>query len=210
MAYWLFGYGELTENVLPMVFDHSVIYGVSADVDTAYSSKSGNGHLARQVLDTSYRSRIIRRICCQISRFSQTLRLCSKMRAQVDDSINNGRGRMCLRYQDNRMSHFGGDNSDLRRDIVEGLIDLLDTHNGLVQLFRTGDMLGAIVYETGPEANMNYDIVLEERSWYPQHVNKLHSSYMSLQSPLIFIYGQDGYYKDLKMVDPTRSSSDQK
>ncbi|GKG19491.1 hypothetical protein Tco_0376590, partial [Tanacetum coccineum] len=70
---------------------------------------------------------------------------------------------------------------------------LLDTHNALVQLFRmarekfedthipnfkvclynvvgaqeyelpTGDMLGAIVYETGPEADMDYDIVWEER-----------------------------------------------
>ncbi|GKF90879.1 hypothetical protein Tco_0274580, partial [Tanacetum coccineum] len=36
-------YGELAENVLLMIFDQSIIYGVSADVDTAYSSKSGNG-----------------------------------------------------------------------------------------------------------------------------------------------------------------------
>ncbi|GJT37939.1 hypothetical protein Tco_0937804 [Tanacetum coccineum] len=94
---------------------------------------------------------------------------------------------------DNRLSHYRGDNSVLRRDIVEGLIDLLDTHNALVQLFRTarekfqethvlnfkvrlynvvgareyelptGDMLGAIVYEPGPESDMDYDIVLEER-----------------------------------------------
>ncbi|GJY18936.1 hypothetical protein Tco_0390427, partial [Tanacetum coccineum] len=42
-AYWLFGYGELAENVLLMVFDQSIIYGVSADMDTVYSSKSGNG-----------------------------------------------------------------------------------------------------------------------------------------------------------------------
>ncbi|GJS82383.1 hypothetical protein Tco_0748924 [Tanacetum coccineum] len=42
-AYWLFGYGELAENVLLMIFDQSIIYGVSADVDTTYSSKSGNG-----------------------------------------------------------------------------------------------------------------------------------------------------------------------
>ncbi|GJS90226.1 putative reverse transcriptase domain-containing protein [Tanacetum coccineum] len=33
-AYWLFGYGELAKNVLLMVFDQSIIYGVSADVDT--------------------------------------------------------------------------------------------------------------------------------------------------------------------------------
>ncbi|GJT90966.1 hypothetical protein Tco_1079811 [Tanacetum coccineum] len=129
---------------------------------------------------------------------------------------------------DNHMSHFGGNNSGLRRDIVEGLIDLLDTHNALVQLFRTardthipnfkvrlynvigareyelptGDMLGAIVYETGPKAEMDYDIILE--------VNKLHPSYMSLQFPLLFIYGQDGYSKELRMVDATGSSAEQK
>ncbi|GJY96804.1 hypothetical protein Tco_0513714 [Tanacetum coccineum] len=34
---------ELAENVLLMVFDQSIIYGVSTDVDTAYSSKSDNG-----------------------------------------------------------------------------------------------------------------------------------------------------------------------
>ncbi|GJV93168.1 DNA helicase [Tanacetum coccineum] len=141
---------------------------------------------------------------------------------------------------DNRLSYYGGDNSVLRRDIVEGLIDLLDTHNALVQLFRTareklqethvpnfkvrlynvvaakeyelptGDMLGAIVYEPGPESDMNYDIVLEERSGHPQRVNKLHPSYMSLQFPLLFIYGEDGYSIDLKMVGSTNSSSKDK
>ncbi|GJY75151.1 DNA helicase [Tanacetum coccineum] len=141
---------------------------------------------------------------------------------------------------DNRMSHFGGNNSTLRRDIVEGLIDMLDTHNALVQLFRTarekyedihipnfkvrlynvvgareyatflGRLLGAIVYEPGPESDMDYDIVLEERSGYPQRVNKLHPSYMSLQFPLLFIYGQDGYSKELRMIGTTGSSSEQK
>ncbi|GJW79426.1 hypothetical protein Tco_0143401, partial [Tanacetum coccineum] len=110
----------------------------------------------------------------------------------------------------NRMSHFGGDGSDLRRDIVEGLIELLDNHNALVQLFRTareklldeevpsfklrlysvvgareyelptGDTLGAIVYESGPDTNMDYDIVIEERISQPHRVNKLHPSYMAL------------------------------
>ncbi|GJS27313.1 hypothetical protein Tco_0487933 [Tanacetum coccineum] len=32
----------------------------------------------------------------------------------------------------------------------------------------TGDMLGAIVYETYPEGDMDYDIILERRSGYPQ------------------------------------------
>ncbi|GJS89880.1 DNA helicase [Tanacetum coccineum] len=74
----------------------------------------------------------------------------------------------------------------------------------------TGDMLGAIVYEAGPENDMDYDIVLEERSGYPKRVNKLHPSYMSLQFPLLFIYGQDGYSKDLKMINRSGSSTEDK
>ncbi|GJV60129.1 DNA helicase [Tanacetum coccineum] len=142
---------------------------------------------------------------------------------------------------DNRMNHFGGQNSNLRRDIVEGLIELLDTHNALVQLFRTarekladtdipnfqvrlynvvgaheyelptGDTLGAIVYEPGPETQMDYDIIIEERSGHPQRVNKLHPSYMSLQFPLLFLYGEDGYSKDFKLVgDNGRSKTDRR
>ncbi|GKC51118.1 hypothetical protein Tco_1073863, partial [Tanacetum coccineum] len=57
-VYWHFGYGELAENVLLMVFDQNIIYGVSADVDTTYSSKSGNGLEFFKVLDTSYASRM--------------------------------------------------------------------------------------------------------------------------------------------------------
>ncbi|GJV69191.1 DNA helicase [Tanacetum coccineum] len=107
---------------------------------------------------------------------------------------------------DNRLTHFGGDNSVLPRE------NFKDNHvpNFKVRLYSvigareyelpTGDMLGAIVYEVGPDNDMDYDIVLEERSGYPKRVNKLHPSYMSLQFPLLFIYGQDSYSKDLKMI----------
>ncbi|GJS51633.1 DNA helicase [Tanacetum coccineum] len=163
--------------------------------------------------------------------------------AQVDNSINNGRGLYVFKisgqlYQwigslcpaegepprflqlyiydtdnevDNRMSHFGGENSDLRYACFPNFkVRLYNVVGAQEYELPTGDMLGAIVYETGPESHMDYDIVLEERSGYPQRVNKLHSSYMSLQFPLLFVYGQDGYSKNLKMVDPTHSSSDQK
>nr|GFA93371.1 DNA helicase [Tanacetum cinerariifolium] len=72
------------------------------------------------------------------------------------------------------------------------------------------EKIGAIVYETGPETEMNYDMILETRSGYPQRVSKLHASYMSLQFPLLFIYGEDGYSKDLKMIGSTNSSSKDK
>ncbi|GKC56904.1 DNA helicase [Tanacetum coccineum] len=189
--------------------------------------------------------------------------------ARVDDSINIGRGPYVFKISgqlyhwlgslsegdpprflqlyiydtknevDNRMSHFGGDNSELRRDIVEGLIELLDNHNALVQLFRTareklldsevppfkvklfsvvgaheyelptGDMLGAIVYEPGPDTDMDFDIVIEQRIGQPQRVSKLHPSYMALQFPLLFVYGEDGYSKDMKMRQVPGTSSDE-
>ncbi|GKA97079.1 DNA helicase, partial [Tanacetum coccineum] len=137
---------------------------------------------------------------------------------------------------DNRLSHFGGDNKGLRRDVVEGLIEFLDNHNALVQLLRTthekfldsyvsdfkvrlynvigaqeyelptGDMLGAIVYVAGPEMEMDYDIVIEQCFGQPQRVNKLHTSYMSLQFPLLSIYEEDGYSKEMKLVGGFASS----
>ncbi|GJX91650.1 hypothetical protein Tco_0344976 [Tanacetum coccineum] len=100
--------------------------------------------------------------------FLDNIRAYNQMGAQIDYSINNGRGPYVFKISgqlyhwigslcptegeqprflqlyiydtaneiDSRMSHFGGQNSDLRRNTVEGLIDLLDTHNGLVQHVR--------------------------------------------------------------------------
>ncbi|PWA33990.1 hypothetical protein CTI12_AA623350 [Artemisia annua] len=100
----------------------------------------------------------------------------------------------------------------------------LNDNNGLVRLFRTArdklleadipnfqirlfgvvwssqyelptaDTIGAIVYEGGPESMTDYDVVIEKHSREPESVNKLHPSYMSLQFPLLFIYGEDEYH----------------
>ncbi|GJV28918.1 DNA helicase [Tanacetum coccineum] len=106
------------------------------------------------------------------------------------------------------MHHFGGDNSGFHRDIVKGLIELLDNYNALYEL-PTGDMLGAIVYEPGPETEKDYGITIEQLVGQPQRVNKLHPSYMSLQFPLLFVYGEDGYSKEMKLVRPPGTSFDE-
>ncbi|GJZ04789.1 hypothetical protein Tco_0538064 [Tanacetum coccineum] len=43
MEYWVFGYGVLAVNMFLLIVDQSITYDISADVDTTYSSKSGNG-----------------------------------------------------------------------------------------------------------------------------------------------------------------------
>ncbi|GJR91995.1 DNA helicase [Tanacetum coccineum] len=132
----------------------------------------------------------------------------------------------------NRMAHFGGEHeSGLKKEIVEGLIEFLDNHNALVQLFRTARdkylesdipnfkvklynvvgtrqyelptpyIVGAIVFGGSALTENDFDLIVEEHSRYPQRVNKLHPCYMSLQFPLLFVYGEEGYHKGLKMAD---------
>nr|GEU95746.1 DNA helicase [Tanacetum cinerariifolium] len=95
------------------------------------------------------------------------------------------------------MRNFGLSNENaLNLEIVEGLIRVLDDHNGLVRLFRTArdrcsaaeilafkirlynkggvcgyelptsDVLGAIVFEDGPKSRTYFDVIIEFRGFY--------------------------------------------
>ncbi|PWA34487.1 hypothetical protein CTI12_AA618590 [Artemisia annua] len=139
----------------------------------------------------------------------------------------------------NRLENFtnNGQNS-LRPDIVEGLIELLDHNNALVQLFRTArdklqdadlpefrvrlfnvigsvqhelptaDAIGAIVFDSGPETEADFDIIIEAHSGEPQRINRLYPCYMALHFPLLFIYGEQGYHADLRLVDVQTAEQD--
>ena len=41
------------------------------------------------------------------------------------------------------------------------------------------------------------DIILETRGGQLQRIDELHSSYLGLQYPLLFPYGEDGYRPDI-------------
>nr|GEU29095.1 DNA helicase [Tanacetum cinerariifolium] len=155
-----------------------------------------------------------------IRAYNQTLAM-TYSRAKIDESINVGRGPM--------HHFGGIYNSQLKHGIVEGLIHFLDAHNELVQLFRTArdkcreldvpefkirlyndkgaksyelptlNTLSAMVFESGISDNANFDVIIQHRYGPPQRVNKLHPSYMSLQFPLLFIYGQSGYHTKLTL-----------
>nr|GEY54823.1 DNA helicase [Tanacetum cinerariifolium] len=56
-----------------------------------------------------------------------------------------------------------------------------------------------------------FDLIVEEHSRIPQRVNKLHPCYMALQFPLLFVYGEEGYQKDMKLVNvPGQSTNKQR
>ncbi|GJY13681.1 DNA helicase [Tanacetum coccineum] len=123
----------------------------------------------------------------------------------------------------------GEDSGKLNSEIVEGLIRFFNEHNELVKLFRrasdkcsemdvpefrirlysvtgvkqyelpSSGTLGAIVFESGPKSQMDHDVIIELKDGIPHRINKLHPSYMSLQFPLLFIYGQPGYHVNMKL-----------
>lgn len=135
----------------------------------------------------------------------------------------------------NRLSYFSSsEQANLDPEVVQGLIHFLDTHNELVQVFRTAtdlcsqanipdfkirlynaegahgyelptsNTLGAIVFDSGPTSESNYDVIIQYKDGPPHRINKLHKSYMSLRFSLIFIYGQPGFHTELKLRSATR------
>ncbi|KAL4592667.1 hypothetical protein LXL04_005670 [Taraxacum kok-saghyz] len=123
----------------------------------------------------------------------------------------------------NRMRFYGGSrSSDLSPETVCLISLMLHRNNRYVRLFKTAKeiaaeqrlpefsvrlyyypkrpetelphtgVLGAIV--SGDDENSNaYDVIVNSREGHPQRVNRLHSSYMSLQYPLLFPYGEEGW-----------------
>ena len=47
------------------------------------------------------------------------------------------------------------------------------------------------------DANSKRDIIIETRPRQSQRIHELHSSYLALQYPLLFPYGEDGYRPDI-------------
>ncbi|GJY87362.1 DNA helicase [Tanacetum coccineum] len=101
----------------------------------------------------------------------------------------------------NRLSHFNNEHeSALKEEIVEGLIQFLDNHNALVQLFRTArnkymdadipefkvrlynvigtrqyelptaETIGAIVFGDSSATENEFDLIVEEHSRFPQRL----------------------------------------
>ncbi|PWA44131.1 helitron helicase-like domain-containing protein [Artemisia annua] len=89
-------------------------------------------------------------------------------------------------------------------DIPEFKVRLYNGNGARGYELPTSQAIGAIVFDSGPTTESDYDIIIEYRDGPAKRINKLHQSYMSLQFPLIFIYGQPGYHIKLmaRSADP--------
>ncbi|XP_023739279.1 uncharacterized protein LOC111887346 isoform X1 [Lactuca sativa] len=66
--------------------------------------------------------------------------------------------------------------------------------------------LGCIVCGDDSAAN-KYDIIVYSKSGHPQQVSKLHPTYMALQYPLLFRFGEDGWSLRMKLCNETGSNA---
>ncbi|PWA85139.1 helitron helicase-like domain-containing protein [Artemisia annua] len=90
-----------------------------------------------------------------------------------------------------------------KNDVPEFKVRLYNGNVARGYELPTSQAIGAIVFDSGPTTESDYDIVIEYRDGPAKRINKLHQSYMSLQFPLIFVYGQPGYH--IKLM--TRSAN---
>ncbi|GJS73021.1 DNA helicase [Tanacetum coccineum] len=84
-------------------------------------------------------------------------------------------------------------------DVPEFKIRLYNGDGARGYELPTLNTLGAIVFDSGVIGNTEFDVVIEHMGGPPKRINKLHPSYMSLQFPLLFVYGQSGFHTELKL-----------
>ncbi|XP_073265278.1 uncharacterized protein [Populus alba] len=96
----------------------------------------------------------------------------------------------------NRLQPFCNENfqSSLDSQIVVGLINMLDSSNQLVRLFRHADK------GSGMSRFQNSKLSVNCLSGTLQRISKLHPKFMSLHYPLLFPYGEDGFHTDIPLA----------
>ncbi|CAI9296553.1 unnamed protein product [Lactuca saligna] len=147
--------------------------------------------------------------------------------ANEDDSINKGRAPYVFKVA-NRLRSFHDGEVLLSAEVVESLSHMLRTHNEYVRTFKTAkeiaqsmnlDSYGVRLFNVVPDrrygppapgtlgcivcgddvTNAVYDIVVYSKSGSPRRVSKLHPTYMPLQYPLLFPYGEEGWSPSLHL-----------
>ncbi|KAL6577223.1 hypothetical protein OROMI_011499 [Orobanche minor] len=76
--------------------------------------------------------------------------------------------------------------------------------DGQMYNLPTASEVAALVVGDFDEALGNRDIIVETKTGYLKRINELHASYIGLQYPLIFPYGEDGYREDISLSITTR------
>ncbi|XP_056692064.1 uncharacterized protein [Spinacia oleracea] len=123
----------------------------------------------------------------------------------------------------NRLHAYGSNSERNARNalddsIVERLREMLDAYNPLAQAFRvardrfesnneetynlpTASEVAALIVGDIGSSTGERDIIVETQMGQLKRINELHPSYLPLQYPLLFPYGEDGYRLGIQLRD---------
>ncbi|XP_047264097.1 uncharacterized protein LOC107850864 [Capsicum annuum] len=125
---------------------------------------------------------------------------------------------------DNRIQAIsrGESNIQINAEIVNELKQMLDEHNVLAKLIgkrgfdgrrynlpSVSEVAALVVGDFEPKMS-DRDIIIESQSGQLKRINELNASYLGLQYPLLFLYGEDGYREDIPLNLKDESSGGRK
>ncbi|XP_020977998.1 uncharacterized protein LOC107636092 [Arachis ipaensis] len=119
---------------------------------------------------------------------------------------------------ENRMAAIRGEHhKEIHEDIVRELKQMLDDNNVLVKAFHmVRDSLAResnntiklrLLGKRGKDDKTDRDIVVETQSGRLQRINQLNPTYLGLQYPLLFLFGEDSYKEDIPFNKGNQSGS---
>ncbi|KAL6572326.1 hypothetical protein OROMI_013284 [Orobanche minor] len=82
--------------------------------------------------------------------------------------------------------------------------------DGRMYNFPTASEVAALVVGDFDDTLGNRDIIVETKTGYLKRINELHASYLGLQYPLIFPYGEDGYREDISLSITTSTAQNKR
>ncbi|XP_075096558.1 uncharacterized protein LOC142174626 [Nicotiana tabacum] len=115
-------------------------------------------------------------------------------------------------------------NNQLHAEIVNELKQMLDDNNVLAKLRLIGKRgsdgrrynlptvseVAALIVGDFEQRRSDRDIIVESQSGQLRRINELNVSYLGLQYPLLFPYGEDGYREDIPLNDIDDSTGGRK
>ncbi|GJV98127.1 ATP-dependent DNA helicase PIF1 [Tanacetum coccineum] len=115
--------------------------------------------------------------------------------ARIDHSVNSGRGPYTFRINGQNYHRMG---SLLLAEGVPPRLRLLSERPATRQYNApTVSEVKALIINDFGDGLPTRDIIVNKNNTGPQRISELHPSYMVLQYPLLFLYGEDGYHEKI-------------
>ena len=83
-----------------------------------------------------------------------------------------------------------------------------DAHGDIYSAPVASEVVGLVAGDIG-SCNVGRDIIIQDHSSQLQRISEKHPKFMSMQYPLLFPYGEDGYHDELMYRQRSSTSANQ-